>query len=242
MLVIYLLPVAFPHLRVALNDLTAVFIREPVIETEGQLKKENRIFREKIERQNLALAQVENLKIDNQTLRKAQKLSVGKGYNLRLLSILKRHPVTWNERFTLSKTKNDFIPVGSSVLIEGKLAGKVTVAGKTTVDVETLLSDNVEVACVIKGTQWFGLLKGAGFLEGMPSTELICVLDNLPRDVEIKPGSLVYTSGVGVLPGGIEIARVLKTERNEIKQKAYVRISAPLNSARFANLLLRNDE
>ena len=240
MLLIYLLPVAFPSLRMTLNDMTVVFMREPRIETDSQILRENRMFREKLEENKYQLSQVEGLLKENTELKKAQKLGVGRGYSLSLLTIAHRHPVTWNEKFTLKKNKTDLAPTGTAVLVGGKLAGKIVRTGKITADVETLWSPNVEVACVIQGTEWFGLLKGRD--TDINSTELICKLDNLPRDVEIKDGSLVYTSGVGVLPGGIEVAKVIKTERNEIKQLAYVQLLAPINSARFASLLIKDDE
>ena len=236
--VIVALPKLFPALDPLIKSFFSPFLPEESFVTEMTVREENREFRRQLSQKTFDENELLRLKEENSELRRQLKLKNINFYTTEVLPIYQRHPKTWNYEFSVKTTGSRAVKQNYGVMIGGYLIGKARRENKESLRIKTFLSSEEEFAVNIKGTPWNGLLRGEYQNESKKSGRLLCLVDYLPRDAEIKEGMLLQSTGTLGIPKGLQIARVVRTERDEVVQRAYVELLAPLTEAGYVSLIV----
>ena len=138
----------------------------------------------------------------------------------------------WWRLIRLSRGRDAGIVPGCPVKSAEGLVGRVVSATATTADVLLLPDAASQVPCVVLGREGGsrGILRGAGAARGSTGLELLNTVeplaaDYLGKDLELRPGDRVETSGLGdVFPAGIPIGVVadVKPDSTKLFQRATV--------------------
>ena len=146
-------------------------------------------------------------------------------------------------RFIINKGLDSDLKLGMPVMVGSSMLGRILEVKNDYSVVGTLAMRNVSVYCQIKGTNFYGKLSGEA--KKTEKGKLFCKLTWLPRDAEIKPEMVVYTSGfaseedkqtsaVGLIPKNIKIGTVREVSHDEKFQEAVIELSA--DWARFEDV------
>jgi rod shape-determining protein MreC len=153
--------------------------------------------------------QVEQLQIENQTLRQLMGLSSSLSANFQTAEILFDVPDPYNQRLVINKGQTNDVALGSPVIDAGGVIGQITRLSPMTSEV-TLLTDQNQSIPVLNSRTGARNITNGDMLEGVPMIELKFV----PASADVKEGDLLTTSGIdGVYPAGLQVARISHIER-----------------------------
>jgi rod shape-determining protein MreC len=153
--------------------------------------------------------QVEQLQIENQTLRQLMGMSSNISVPSQAAEILFDIPDPYNQRLVLNKGQVDGVALGSPVIDAGGVIGQITRLLPMTAEV-TLLTDHQQSIPVLNSRTGARNITNGDMLEGVPMIELKFV----PASADVKEGDLLTTSGIdGVYPSGLQVARISHIER-----------------------------
>ena len=153
--------------------------------------------------------QVEQLQIENQTLRQLMGLSSSLSANFQTAEILFDVPDPYNQRLVINKGQTNDVALGSPVIDAGGVIGQITRLYPMTAEV-TLLTDQNQSIPVLNSRTGARNITNGDMLEGVPMIELKFV----PASADVKEGDLLTTSGIdGVYPAGLQVARISHIER-----------------------------
>jgi rod shape-determining protein MreC len=153
--------------------------------------------------------QVEQLQIENQTLRQLMGLSSNISVPSQAAEILFDVPDPYSQRLVLNKGQVDGVALGSPVIDAGGVIGQITRLLPMTAEV-TLLTDHQQSIPVLNSRTGARNITNGDMLEGVPMIELKFV----PASADVKEGDLLTTSGIdGVYPAGLQVARISHIER-----------------------------
>ena len=153
--------------------------------------------------------QVEQLQIENQTLRQLMGMSSNLSANFQAAEILFDVPDPYNQRLVINKGQTNGVALGSPVIDAGGVIGQITRLYPMTAEV-TLLTDQNQSIPVLNSRTGARNITNGDMLEGVPMIELKFV----PASADVKEGDLLTTSGIdGVYPAGLQVARISHIER-----------------------------
>ena len=153
--------------------------------------------------------QVEQLQIENQTLRQLMGMSSNLSANFQAAEILFDVPDPYNQRLVINKGQTSGVALGSPVIDAGGVIGQITRLYPMTAEV-TLLTDQNQSIPVLNSRTGARNITNGDMLEGVPMIELKFV----PASADVKEGDLLTTSGIdGVYPAGLQVARISHIER-----------------------------
>lgn len=256
-----LILIASPHLRSGIKrffgSLTSNFNYIPsVISTKYDNLKENftdrDVLLEEIKTLKMALAaekikftNTHQLRKENKALRVSQNLKPYSDTRLVTAQLINREPLTWFQRFQINKGSSDGIEDGQAVLNNGYLVGHIFKVFSNYAIVSTLADPISKISCRIKGTEYYGILNGQG--GGSILESPVCQLTYLFRDLTLKKGMIVETSGFSLqLPPGIPIGNIfpvdgkLDTIVDNIFKKAYVFPFVDFKTSTFVSIIIKN--
>jgi len=210
-----------------------------------RLQDENEVLRAR-------LAVADNLLQENAQLRHLLALSPRLAYRVVCAEVRGRDPLFWRERLMVNKGRDDGVIPGAVVLcslLEGDdeaggfaVVGRVVEAARHSAQVATLLNPQCRISAMLVESQGCGLLQGVGDGAG-PARSWVRLL---ARDIELRPGEMVVTSGYSELtpPGlllgwlagrsdGSPEARVI----NHLHQEAACQVAADLSRIRTLLIL-----
>ena len=163
----------------------------------------------KILQMSVRSQQVEQLQIENQTLRQLMGMSSNISVPFQAAEILFDVPDPYNQRLVLNKGQVDGVALGSPVIDAGGVIGQITRLLPLTSEV-TLLTDHQQSIPVLNSRTGARNITNGDMLEGVPMIELKFV----PASADVKEGDLLTTSGIdGVYPAGLQVARISHIER-----------------------------
>lgn len=138
----------------------------------------------------------------------------------------------WWREIRLDKGASSGIRPNAPVVAAKGLVGRVVRVTDDTADVLLLADANSKVACVVEGegSGARGIVVGGGIQRNPTELELLHVVEPmslayLDKEVEIRPGSRVITSGLGgVYPAGIPVGEVrsMRADSTGLFQRALV--------------------
>jgi rod shape-determining protein MreC len=118
--------------------------------------------------------------------------------------VIAREPATWNLRFRLGKGANQGIALGSAVLVDGDVVGRITEVTPLTSMVTTVASPACRLSIRVKDAHALGVV--VGYRRNRWFQEPLCLVDFLPRDRDYKRRMVVETSGLGEdIPAGLRL-------------------------------------
>ncbi len=158
------------------------------------------------------LAELENLKKENQFLREALDLGMDKEFNLILADVTAKNTFTlkgiiFEDSILINKGKDDGVRKDFPVISQNKiLIGKIAeVYDSFSRIILTTDKDNM-IDVEIQDTETFALSKGEGSFK--------MSLDLFPKDKELKEDALVYTSSLGgIYPSGLVVGKIKNVKK-----------------------------
>ena len=177
--------------------------------------------------------QLEQLQIENQTLRQLMGLSSNISVNSQTAEILFDVPDPYNQRIVINKGQANDVALGSPVIDTGGVIGQITRVFPLTAEV-TLLTDQDQSIPVLNSRTGARNLTRGDLLAGIPMIELKFV----PASADVQVGDLLTTSGIdGVYPAGLQVARISHIERRV--DSSFARIHAkPLAELQGRHVLI----
>lgn len=171
--------------------------------------RESRILEleRRMQEQRLAVDEANALREENRQLRLALGLRRFPGWSVVTAELISRDPTAWDIRFTVNVGEAEGVVLGSAVLFDGVMVGRISAVDRHQSVVETVVSPSCRVGVVLEGSSSYGLMSGVGLRQGesVPG----CRVDFLPLSATAVIGSRVLTSGLGgVIPEGVPVGLV----------------------------------
>ena len=178
-------------------------------ESLDQAQKSLQRTQAKAVQQTLRAQQVEQLQLENQSLRQLLGLQSTVTTPSQVAEILFDVPDPYNQRIVIDKGQLKEIALGSPVIDAGGVVGQVTRVYPLSAEV-TLLTDRDQNIPVLNSRTGARNIASGDIVAGMPQIELKFV----PASADVKEGDLLTTSGIdGVYPAGLQVARISHIER-----------------------------
>ncbi len=205
-----------PSVRVAAQEANAPFGRAAV-ESPGwfgrqwagfsggaDAARERDALRAELDAARASLLELDALRAENRELRVALGIAAASPSLVPAEVISEGGGAGWWRSVRLSRGRDAGIVPGCPVLSVEGLVGRVTAATASTADVSLLCDANSQVACVVEGRGGGarGILRGGGIAPSETGLEMLHVVeplaaDYLGKDLELRPGDRVVTSGLG---------------------------------------------
>lgn len=197
------------------ESLTPTQLRERLTEAERER-----------DRLKLEVIQLDDLLEENNQLRRALQYQEKSPLRLVAARLLSRKPSQWYNTIVIDKGARSGVVVDAPVIVplgeEAGLVGKVTeVIGPDSAVVLLLTDEMCQVSARLENSQDQGILSGQrGLLRSQPSLKL----RYLSKEVVAKPGTKVFSSGVGELfPANLYLGEIMTLEIGAIDAEAIVR-------------------
>ncbi|MBN2853807.1 MAG: rod shape-determining protein MreC [Clostridia bacterium] len=203
-----------------------------VSEENEQLIKEINSLKEKN-------AEVADLEIENKRLKDALLLKDKfSAFNLIGANVLSTNPSNYKYELLIDVGTKDGVRIDDPVVASNNsLFGRVYLANLTTSTVTPITDEYSGISGWMKGEQ-------GGHVTVRGSLELkefgLCIVENIPKDVEVAIGDIVETSGLGgIYPKGIIVGTIVEVfnEESLSKRYAYLEPMAPIKSLNEVFLL-----
>ena len=195
----------------------------------SDLLKQIEALRHENQQLRLEASQTQEMRRENDRLRKLLGWQQQKPWKLKLASVILREPSNWWRTVQIDLGERDQIKVNMPVLTVEGLVGRVSSVSLTHSTVLLLGDPNCRVAARVENeNRDSGVIGSSGPLE----TDFV-EMAFLSRNANLKPGQSVRTSGEGgVFPKDILIGKVVDTRPVEygLSSAARVRLAANLNA------------
>jgi rod shape-determining protein MreC len=195
----------------------------------SDLLKQIEALRHENQQLRLEASQTQEMRRENDRLRKLLGWQQQKPWKLKLASVILREPSNWWRTVQIDLGERDQIKVNMPVLTVEGLVGRVSSVSLTHSTVLLLGDPNCRVAARVENeNRDSGVIGASGPLE----TDFV-EMAFLSRNANLKPGQSVRTSGEGgVFPKDILIGKVVDTRPVEygLSSAARVRLAANLNA------------
>lgn len=154
--------------------------------------------------------------------------------------VIERNKMYWFNTITINKGKNSGIELDMAVISSNGLIGKVNKVSQTTSEIKLITTNDInsKLSVVIKT----GEDMIYGIMSGYDDVNNCLQVVSTNKNIEVKEGSLVYTSGMGgVFPSGILIGKVnsIKSDKYDVSKVINVKPSSNFNNFKFVAVLKR---
>ena len=202
--------------------------------------------RDQFQRENATLRgqvrSLESLARDNEELRRLLALRARPGLTTVACEVIARDDgYGWWQTVRLDQGRAAGIRENMPVITPDGLAGRTTEVSENACDVLLLADRNFRASVRFEQDGSFGVMQGGVALQAVHNLDVLCAatsrqVDFVRKDLAIKPGELVTTSGLGGgFPAGLVVGRVKRTYPDEsgLYQHAEVVPSADLARLRY---------
>ncbi len=153
-------------------------------------------------------------------------------------TILSRNKSYWFNTITLDKGKKDGIKENMAVITKDGLLGKISKVSNNSSELKLITSDdiNFKVSVAVKTND----KDNYAILNGYDKKKGLIRLESLDKEVEVKVGDTVLTSGLGELfPAGIYIGTVeeITTDKYNLSKILYVKTTQDFNNIHYVTIL-----
>ena len=185
-----------------------------------QLVKENLFLKSEVDFFRGEYFKLENVAGENEFLRQAMDLEKGeRNQKLVLADILSFDPFQANDSFVINKGKQNGIKENDPIILSGNIVvGKVKEAGEKESRILLITSSQSKITAVSEDDLAKGIITGSA--SGALSIDLVL------KDVELRPGQILLTSGLdGIFKRGLLLGELVKVTSGDSAsfQKASVR-------------------
>lgn len=169
---------------------------------------ENADLRAKLVELSAERSQWRDALLENARLRRLLGFRDRPEFDYLAAEVIAREPTPALSSLVLDKGSGQGIDVGQAVVTADGLAGVVHRAGPASCTVLLATDRNFAVSARVERTRVDGIVRWAGGGK--------MALTEVPRNLDVKPGDRVVTSGLGgVIPGGIPIGLVESVNRED---------------------------
>jgi len=205
-----------------------------------QTKAQNEELQRKISELEQENRELERLKKENQELRDALNfLDEMENYEPIGCTIIAKDPGNWFEVFTINRGSKDGIEINAPVITAYGLVGRVSEVDLFTSRVTTIIDMDSTVAARVSRSRDIMVVRGDATLRNSG----LCRMDYISPDVDIMPGDLIETSGLGgIYPKGIIIGEVKEIIHNEGQFDSYAIISPIVDFKRLEEVIVLKEK
>ena len=208
----------------------------------GDLADQKRVLEAELVRLRNEVLTLQALEKENIDLRQQLMYADRSERTLVPSEVLARDVSGWWQTIRLGKGYLHGVRTDQAVITPEGLVGKVVDNSPTTADVLLISDPSCRVAVQITRTGTFGILSGRG--PGVRS-DARCRMDYLNRNVQIREGDEVVTSGLGgVFPQGLLVGYVGSVERDRfgMSQSAEVIVRADIGRLTHAFVVVEDPD
>lgn len=204
------------------------------------------VLQARLEELETQVAATSDLRRQNAELRREAALAPPPDWHGILAEIISRDPERWDERLMVAAGSEEGVATGAVVMVNGIVLGRVLRTYRHSAEIVTVLSDECRFGVMIEDTGEVGILQGLGarrWAEGQPGFQV----DYLPRDLQVPPGKLIRTSGLGGwIPDGLAVGKILPVRGHDnavqVVDASYGRLKgapmAPLDACHFVTVIV----
>ncbi|MFH0755548.1 MAG: rod shape-determining protein MreC [bacterium] len=183
-----------------------------------ETREENKKLKKEIQELIIEKSQLEELSQENEALRKELNFVKKNNLSFVITQVIGEKNDLGFQTLIIDKGEADGLIEGLPVTTQGFLIGKIIKVDKYTAQILPIIESHSLVAATIQNfSKTSGLVKG--------EYNLSLIMELIPKDVEIKVGDLVITSGLeDNIPRGLIIGQVEKTtnQSEELYKKAQI--------------------
>jgi len=195
-----------------------------------EILRQNEILRRENQELRLQAAVAEGTERENAHLRQLFGWQQRQRHHLRLANVILREPSNWWRAIEIDLGSRDGMTTNRPVLsADGSLVGRIAYVRLTRSQVVLLGDPNVHVAALVENeTRDMGVIGASG-----PRNDGLVELGYLSKNVTLKPGQTVRTSGQGgIFPPDILIGQVVDSQPIEygFGTVARVKLAAKLDA------------
>jgi len=151
----------------------------------------------------------------------------------------------WWQAIRLNRGRQAGIAENMPVITPDGVVGRTTEVSAESCDVLLISDRSFRQSVRFEQEGSFGILHGGGVSSsGAHGAEVVCMplsfkVDYVRKDLEIKPGETVVTSGLGgIFPGGLAVGRVVQARPDETGLYQYVEVTPAADLARLQHVLV----
>ncbi|AKJ64259.1 Rod shape-determining protein MreC [Kiritimatiella glycovorans] len=182
------------------------------------------------------LRAMETLERENRELREQLAFFRSTGRPMIACEVVGRGISGWWRTLRLNRGSRDGVRPGRAVVSPDGLVGSTAEVNAMSCEVRLLSDPSSWISARLVRAGSYGVVKGRGSEGGRPT----CRIEFINKDVEVRRGDTVVTSGLGgIYPEGLVIGYVeeVRTDRSGLYQSAGVVPKADLGRLRFAFVL-----
>jgi rod shape-determining protein MreC len=196
----------------------------------GDLKSENEKLKLQTQELSAKVATLEELQTENDSLRNALQIGLGKDFRLVFARIISKD--VGSDIISIDKGSEDGLTANLPVITEQKtLVGKISEVYSHFSKVQLFTDKKSSFDAKISGTQIYGVVKGKGNFNA--SLELV------PREAEIKSGdSVITTSLAGVFPEGLLAGQITNVKKSDVESFQTAEIQPAFDIKQLDNLFI----
>jgi len=179
------------------------------------------------------VAQADELRLQNEQLRKEAGFAAQSSLNLVACTVLARDPGGVSDTMVINCGKNKGIKDGQAVISEGFMVAKILVAGDFSSTAQLLIHPRSSIDAKLSKTDAAGIVSGS-FGSGL-------VFELLDQKATLDQGGLIVTAGIdGIIPKNLLIGEVGSriSKDTDLLKKAAVVSTASYRSVEFVFVAL----
>lgn len=201
------------------------------IEAFYMIFEENKALKKNLEQFAQITADLNEMKLENEQLRKMLEAKESKlsDYKLRMAEVVARSPDRWNHTLIIDKGQKDGISPNMAVITPEGYIGRIQSVSNFSSQVElvTDIERGNHIGAIIQGQEHI-----YGVVEGYDPRKNLLIMRKIPMQSEITQKQMVITSGLGgTIPKGLVLGEVISvtTDDQFLTKDAHVRPTANLN-------------
>ncbi len=173
-----------------------------LLESKEELMDENKDLRKKLGSLELLLAQLRDVKQENQRLRELLEFKEQSTGEYKGADVIGRNPSKWFSTITVRLGAQDGVQIDDPVISNSGLVGRIMKVDEDQADVLLLTDPESGVGALVVRSRDYGVVVGG-------SGPDLLTMTFFSKDADVKQGDVIVTSGIGSLyPGGLLIGEV----------------------------------
>lgn len=228
---------------IVLIIISMVVIKEPKLDglLKGATISINKLITPKVIIQNDIKndATTDELKKEISELKEALKLrKTLSEYSVETATILSRNKSYWLNNIIIDKGKREGLSENMAVITDNGMIGILSKVYKTSSEVKLITSNDtankISVSIKVGETDTYGILNG------YDKNDNLIKVTSIDKNVEIKNGDIVLTSGLSeYIPRGLYIGKVKKVERDKysLSKSLYIETKQDFNNIHYVTVL-----
>lgn len=196
--------------------------------------EENKKLREEAQKKIVKESLLKELFSENEILRKELNFIKKNNFRFKMVQIIGEKNELGFQTIIINKGRTDGLIEGLPVITHGFLIGKIIKVDQYTAQILPITENHSLVAATIQNySKTSGLVKG--------EYNLSLVMELIPKDVKLKVGDLIITSGLeDHIPRGLIVGQIEKiiNQSEELYQKAQINLPVSFKNLNILMVLL----